>query len=266
MDLLIYGHTREWYNEFITKIFNYYNGRINKKFSAMIQINWINASNDPLGLFKPPGIVVINAGFIYERTGSEFIFVMNIIDTIIHELYHADQYVDTAYFNSIEEYEESVEVPVNRMSINYILSHTDEIIWISNGIINRDNIDYNYLSSRIKEGYVYNETDITRYIFQLLVDILRFEDRSIDVFGKLYYDIINNGDDLLLNIDEHFYTIICGGVITTDYNLINMYLRYALKDHDYRQFEIEIRNVGDSYMLIVNTTCENPMCEIIEEK
>ena len=99
-----------------------------------------------------------------------------------------------------------------------------------------------------------------------MVDILRFEDRSIDVFGKLYYNIINNGDDLLLNIDEHFYTIICAGVITTDYNLINMYFRYALKDHDYRQFEIEIRNVGNSYMLIVNTTRENPMCEIIEEK
>ena len=267
MDLLIYGHTREWYNEYITKIFNYYNGRINKKFSAMIQINWIDTNNGPLGCFKSPGVVTINAGFIYERTRDEYIFIINIIDTMIHELHHADQYIDNAYFDDIDEYEEYIEFPVRMMTVNYILSHVDEIVWISDGIISREDIAYCYLSSKMEEGnYIYNKTDITRYVFQLIINMLRLDDKSVDVFAKMYYDIINNNGGLILNIDNFIYRIINDGIIFTDYDLINMYFRHVIKNCNYYNFEIEIRSINNSHMVIVNTTCENSMCKIIEEK
>lgn len=269
MDLLIYGHTREWYNEYITKIFNYYNGRINKKYSAMIQINWVDTRDDSLGCLAVPGIVVINAGTIYRRTESEIIFVFNIILSIIHELYHADQYIDNVYFNDVDEYESSIEDPVYRMAANYVLSHMDEVVWVSDGIVDRNRIDYYYLLSKVKDGcnYIYNETDVTRYIFQSLAVILQLEAESVDVFAKMYYEIINNKGSLILDINNFRYMIICNGDIVTDYELINMYLRHTIKNSgEYCDFQIEVKNAGNKYMIFIKTKYKNPMCEIIEEK
>lgn len=269
MDLLIYGHTREWYNEFITKIFNYYNGRINKKFSAMIQINWIDTRDDSLGCFAVPGIVVINTGTIYRRTKCESIFVFNIILSIIHELYHADQYIDNVYFNDVDEYEDSIEDPVYRIAANYVLSHMDEVVWVSDGIVDRNEIDYYYLLSRIKDrcNYIYNEIDITRYIFQSLAVILQLDAESVDVLAKIYYGVINNKGSLILYIDNFRYMIICNGDIVTDYDLINMYLRHTIKDSgDYCDFQLEVKNINSIFTIVAKTKYKNPMCKIIKEK
>lgn len=267
IDLLIYGRTREWYNDFITKVFNYYNGRINKKYSAVLQINWININDDSLGYFMSPGIVVINAGTISRRAGSEFVMLLNIILTVIHELYHADQYINDGYYDGVSEYEESVEAPIYGLAANYVLSHIDEVIWLSDGIIDKFKIDYYDLLSKIKDGcmYPYNEIDIVRYVYNVLVGTLQLDVESINIFAKIYYEIINIEGGLILNIDNFRCTIIHDGKIVTDYNMINMYLRHVLMYGESYDFEMEMKNIGDNYMLIVKSKIKRTMCDVVNK-
>lgn len=111
---------------FTRNVFNYYNGRINICCNAKLNIEWIS-NFSRLGDFSLPNTVTVYLGVITKNfTGVEEAKSI-IIMTILHELHHADQFIDYPQMYIYQEYQRDIEGQVELLTMNYIASHINEI-------------------------------------------------------------------------------------------------------------------------------------------
>ena len=84
--------------DFIFKVFNYYNGRINAfNTPAVLSINWVNYGTIA-GSTRLPNIVEIKPmvvlSYILNKNQNLNYFYYYLLETIIHALFHVDQIID----------------------------------------------------------------------------------------------------------------------------------------------------------------------------
>ena len=117
---------------FITEVFNYYNGKINIFSLAVLNIDlgWYNGPW--LGVTRFPNIVTVYpvsaACSVDNRRGMLFndrlnMFKYYIIQTIVHELHHVDQ--DFIRYRSSRD--SLVEKEVKEETYLYLLGHKQEL-------------------------------------------------------------------------------------------------------------------------------------------
>jgi hypothetical protein len=124
-------------NEFCYRVFNYYNGKINKfNYPAVLFVEWSHNTRDRAGDHHEPNIIrvfpnsliqdineVIEDDTYAKQTTLRFL----LLETIIHELYHVDQllsfpadYLDTGYADRVEkevELQTTIYLANNRQDI-----------------------------------------------------------------------------------------------------------------------------------------------------
>ena len=176
---------RDYINDFIYKVFNYYNVKINIFNKAVLRIDWVNhygKIDKVLAYSAPPNKIVIFPNIIRASINNMYNLMINIIECIIHELYHTDQLIDyTRMVTGHSDYVYSIEAPVEVETNLYILNHIKEIYDIFGVDIS---MDYNVFLGRYKRydvGFRYIRRD---YLSHLLV-CFKGALFSIDDFRKL---------------------------------------------------------------------------------
>ena len=112
-------------NEFIYNVWNYYNGKINVIIPAILEIDYsYDESSTMVGIQYYPDLVIIYPiQMIKIFHNNIHLLLQSIIETIIHELYHIDQFklesqtTNPEYVNIIER---QVEFQTNCYIMNNI--------------------------------------------------------------------------------------------------------------------------------------------------
>ena len=164
---------RPYLDEFIQKVFYYYNGKINLHMEAKLKIEWCYNYNDNsvVGNTYLPNIVEIYPmnviKFIHDNTSTDdkymsaFIFRLRIIETIIHELHHIDQYINQYKIQTSPTYETRIEHPVEFMTYSYMITHIQEILMLADTPNNKMWHDFAY--NCIREVFSYIDECIHGY-------------------------------------------------------------------------------------------------------
>ena len=246
-------------NDFIEKVFNYYNGKINiLNPNVILEINWING--DYLGEFIQPNFLMIYPYKILEICNTIDYIKLRIIEIIIHELFHADQLLFNIYYKKDNnEYENNIENAVQRQTSIYIASHIIEIKNIF-GINKTPEFDtlYNHIYDFDYAAYIKN--DCITHILHLLEtltdrstvsDIAEIYLSEIDLRIILY---INNNSIILVDNDY-----ICD--ITTFNNFINKFI-----PNSYCQISdiYEMKRNNNDLIIRINIKIVNELCNIIK--
>lgn len=118
--MLVTNQLVEFSNEFIQKVFNFYNGKINKSVRAVLKINWAMPDEELWGTTLSSGIVMIYPVAIILSSANEEVLRYVLYETVIHELSHIDQIVDYNRYVVDDEYKASVEACVEKRVRDFI--------------------------------------------------------------------------------------------------------------------------------------------------
>ena len=200
-------------NSFIYKVFNYYNGKINRFNKAILRsIDWgYHGKGSLLGYSRVPNMIFINPGVIFDMCSNIYDLYLNIILTIIHELYHTDQVLSyrRLQLNDIQ-YIDSIELPVEREVAIYVLNNTTEIEREFGIDIypNKEFIYNSYVNSFYSEYYFpYKRRDFYSHLYVSLEETLEYR----EVAEVLYYfiqDYKNTGiGTMIININSYKFIV-----------------------------------------------------------
>ena len=258
------GLTKKQVNEFITKVFNYYNGRINPFNKCALSINW--GKSNGYGSLSHPNCVTIYASTFDHRDQS--IFAKNVIHVVIHELYHADavEYPDE-YYGDKCMWDRLVEFPVYKETAKYILSHLSEIVWLSDGMITSKNFDPGYHYKQLLEfsGFDYIKKDMYNHVICALTDMARIKygDHK-DMMYFIINDAINNkkGHLTLISLDGDRCEVIKSGKFVCSMEEFNAIANNMIKTLKDESVIMDIFRLEDSYVEIklIKRTEENETC------
>lgn len=261
---LYYGCTREWINNFIIKVFNYYNGKINSFNRCTLEIEWAEKLNSKiLGQTQNPNMVVIYPKVILRGCKTFPFFIYMIIHVVIHELHHADQFILYTQMGDNEQYTFSIEAPVVRETAKYILSHLDEIEWLSDNIVHRSLLDLDslYEESISNLSYDYFKRDIRSHIVMGLTEILgvKYGDRMDAVLERIN-ECMEGKKNLIIEINGLRYMIIASGNIVTDVDMFNSFIRYEYFGKTVLTSHSQLFEGNRSYIIKINSNNKDLMC------
>lgn len=237
---------KEEINEFILRIFNYYNGRINMEIMAGINISYNNSKHNVGGLTKAPNLVTIypvNIMEVCENNIEDFKLITT--ESIIHELYHVDQFIGYSMLDNTQ-YRNSVENNVEFMTISYILNHTNELYNLF-GISIPNNYKI-YYTNKLPESIdpinsMYNRVNEFSHIFRTLDSILLNKDLSNKMIDYLikYANIKNS--KIIIEVNNNSIIIKdCTQYI--DINEFNIFMTNNVFKYD----SYEVSNDGGCYI------------------
>ena len=248
-------------NDFIIKVFNYYNGRINIINKAVLDINWCNLTGSIVGGYsKLPNIVIIHPMVtIRFCEGNEFDVKINLIETIIHELYHADQLINYRLYMCDSNYNNFIEASCELQTIIYMAGHTQEICNMVGIDFNIDKDIYNKMVNYyLSLGANYQRRYFHDHIFMCIDDMCELgKDSELYEFIKYTLEnknnmiIIINGNDIPVCVDGRLISIDEFNRIMINYNNAGLYL---VGDYEFD---------GDENGLLVNINVKlsNIMCK-----
>lgn len=231
---------------FITKVFNFYNGRINTFNPARLQIEWIHNSTNAAGQTKNPNMVLIYPLTVAKYSDSEYKFFYILLETIIHELYHIDQIIDYPLMVFDNYYLARVECAVEEQTNIYLANNKQEIF--ENFGIDVSMVNNTILSNINKyAGALYHRRRSIDHLFVIL--------KEVDALSITK----NNLQELLYGYDINTVSITINGKLCAtsidNINLINnffynMYFKYTLlQDVNMSIFrESEILNINISFI------------------
>ena len=254
--------SRQKVNDFITRVFNYYNGRINIFNLAVLQIEWslrLDSTNGATA--RNPNIVTIFPLVTARYSDDIYWFYHNLIISIIHELFHTDQVV--CYVRMYEpEYCKAIESVVEMETYLYIANNQSEL-QREFGFVDR--VPYmNYypaIESTFETGRLYQRRDYRTHCIAILQDLLhKYTDELINEFDKAFCDMtsviyckINDKSFILKNKD------LCMPVMQLNQILYEEYYRYNLRGSRTKFISDFSTN---EHLLMVRSDCSNYMGKI----
>ena len=255
---------RKEVEDFIHKVFNYYNGRINRIIPSFINIEWILDDLNTLGFTNVAGTVTIYPMVFQYYSDSKIYFNLNIIMAIIHELHHVDQYIEYNQMHYRKDFVESIEFPVEFMT--WCANHKCEISELTGGYChNNDELNCNINKY---SGYQYNYyriRSIHDYIFTILDDIWRESaGYDPDYFKPIMYECMDNRSDIWLEINDNYVMIKENGV----FNDIKEIQNFVYSNYNMYKYRENVKGGGiyecddNSIIIKVNIKTYNYMAEI----
>lgn len=238
----------------ITDVFNYYNGKINTTMLAQLEISMLRDKNcTSSGTTRYPNNVVITPFIIYNYIHDDEDVKAEIVETVIHELFHVDQFVMYSMANN-EAYRTQVERDVEFMTSNYIAIHLNEIYTVFGVVFDPDVVRY-YKNQIPYRNRLYQRKTTFDHI-------CLFIDNAIGAKKESSTNIIKNMVHYVEEVPNSRVTLnINGNIIALkdkdnyidieDFNrFVNQYYsRYTL----YQTVEVYAANSDTEYLIHVNT-------------
>lgn len=188
--------------QFIRKVFDYYNGKINKfNNPAVLNIEWDGKLNTA-GDYKLPNRVTIRPYVIAEYSKENYmIFNFKVIEVIIHELYHADQVIssDRSKYKNEED-------AVEKQTLIYISTHRQEIMKQFGLDIYHvyKNDTFEKAISAIDDKCVYTPRKYTDHLFMIFADCGIYDNNLSEILMNkiIEYNINNSVGSLKIIVND----------------------------------------------------------------
>lgn len=247
-------------NDFIYKVFNYYNGKINYFNKARLYIEWAELNSiSNAGTSRNPNLITIFPKVImrYNQQYDIFNFYYSIINTIIHELYHMDQIIDYVKMKTDIKYMEYIERAVETQTVIYISNHIKEIsdnfgieIYDNNSYFNNEIAYWN-------NGYSYFRRKYDDHLIILLNEIIANAINTKPLFDAIRYNILTNTGKISITINDFKILIQSDGILINVDDINRMlYEHYFKYDYRYRtniDINIQNKNNTNDINIIINT-------------
>ena len=177
-------------NDFINKVFNKFNGKINCVNKAILIIDWLQHYEHNNGaITRNPNVVTIYPLVIARNSISVETLKYQILICIIHELYHCDQDIDYIRSLTDKDYIHGIESAVEFES-NMFIAYNRE--WLSKEfdiqIINDIESTYGVLDRfKLDNGYCYHRKTYLTHMVSILQDMMhKTDDMVIRQFIEAY--------------------------------------------------------------------------------
>ena len=256
--------------EFIERVFGYYNGRINIVNPAELMVDYFERKSerscDDHGL---PNIVQLHAGFIWRTESSVNAFKSEVVYTLIHELYHVDQRVEfyrlIGKYGGDMQYRKYIEDSNDFMAVSYILGHLNEIHNLFGVVFNQNELEYYHdIYNSLITAPMYQRITYEDYIIQVIEGMFRMSDEVrvhiysiLNTENTVMYISINDNYFLLKNyryrasmdmINAFFYNNMY------QYDIFNLHARETMVEYDY----------CTKYVLEIDLDGNYNMCKCVE--
>ena len=268
INYIIDVESRKNIEEYINKIFNYYNGRINKVIPSSINIEWVLNDITTMAITNTSKTITIYPMVIANYSSDYNTFKVDIIMAIIHELHHVDQYIEYSQMHYREDFVKSVEIPVEFMTWCYIANHEYEISMLSGGYMyNANTLNY-CINKYSKYNYnYYRIRSVDDYIFLIVDDILRAHaNYNSYEFKPAFYECMNK-PDVTLSINDNHIVIKSNNAYNNIHDLQNFaYNNYSICK--YRENVHGCINECDDGSIIIQISIKsyNYMAEIYKKE
>lgn len=190
-------------NEFITKVFNYFNGKVNLFQRARLFINWCEVpSSANGGLTTNPNCVTIFPCVIERYSSTEIDFLLNVILIIIHELYHVDQCINFGRMAINKQYHDMIENTVEVQSMSYLYNHANEINTVFGININFSSAKINDYIDHFADNNLYHRKKYLDHIISIANDLFNYEycvRNGVDELIAQYYNTLNSKIIIIIN-------------------------------------------------------------------
>lgn len=256
-----YGEMERELIEFTQKVFNYYNGKINK-VNNHVELCFSDNSYTGLCAFGATNHSLVEVyldEIISKRDFDIYEIHDEIIYTIIHELYHCDQSIDNdlvVKFND-KYYINYMESSVDFMTISYIMNHLQEIEREFNHKVLPDEVrDKNYAYSIISNRWAentckgsikYNRLNIEAY-YKFIFDTYLQIKMGYNFDFSLYNDIT-----LIINDCQYIIPIIRDREFIKDTSLLNHAISHIIFINSFR---FNMDTIVEEGHLIIDYTVE----------
>ena len=211
MTKLILQYTPE-----IVEIFNYLNGRVNKR--NICTMNVVGYSQNNYAQFQHPNLVSVFVGSIvsdYYDCAEPRNGILSIATLVMaHELFHADQYLNAHQYRYEDGFADNVENAAEYQAESFCLSHKHEL---------SEKFNFRYVfgreSLRRYAFSVYQTPSIEEYYLNTILGIFRSKEIYDDM--KTLLDNPNNPNvDISVTIGDSVYRAIIkeDGVINSSNN------------------------------------------------
>lgn len=251
-------------NDFIIKVFNYYNGKINIINKAVLDINWANQMTSNIGGYSAlPNIVKINPSVIIRFYNDEFYIKIHIIETIIHELYHTDQLINYVLYASDKNYNIFIENACEVQTTIYIINHLQEIcdVFDFNSIKYDKNSHNKFMMIHDLPGVKYQRRYYYDHIFMCIDDMSNItKEVAIDVY-QFIKDNINNRDDIIMIINNEEFDICVNKQLMPIEEFNNKLHKYICTGVHNASHKITYNRVTKKLVISMKTEILNLMCK-----
>lgn len=251
-------------NDFIIKVFNYFNGRINVVNKAVLDINWANLimCRDG-GYSRLPNIVVINPMVINRYYGDDSGFKVKacIIETIIHELYHTDQLINYALYMSDINYNKFIEHACEVQTAIYMAGHIQEICNVF-GINGGMSFVYDKCMAYWDlPGVHYQRRYYYDHLFMCIDDMYGMDKSTAQAIYEIIKDNVENKRDIIISINNERFNFCLNGALS-DINQFNNFIsKYVCTGLHTASFNISYYKDSKKLIIDLNTEVLNLMCK-----
>jgi hypothetical protein len=248
-------------NNFIIKVFNYYNGRINPVNKAVLDINTANQMNSSEGGHSGlPNLVTIHPSVISRFYSTTEEIKMSIISTIIHELYHTDQLINYQLYKADINYNRTIEHACELETIIYIAGHANEI----NNLFGLNiSIDKNMYEKCINYYYMpglrYQRRYYHDHIFMCIDNICGLDKSTGETLYSDIVNAINTHKDIIIKINNDIIRVSYNNTLISIEDFNNIMIKYRCTGLYKCNMQIDYDN-GNVYMTI-NAELKNIMCK-----
>lgn len=175
------------YSDIAVKLFNFMNGNINKMNSKCeLYIDMYDSINKTYANIRYPNFIFLHIGTIIDSWEDEWDIYMNkdsYITSVIawalsHELHHADQLISMIQYNMSDDYRNSIENDVERISYDWVVAHSYDIYMITGIELSIAEISSPSLPS---VGY-YTRATTAEFYKQTIANIII---RDLDLYARL---------------------------------------------------------------------------------
>lgn len=273
------------------KIFNHYNGIINRIIPAELTIEMTT----PLPKAKlmgsryyPNRVYLYLSNILKAADGNIHAVITLIVNTIIHELYHIDQSVICQRCINDKQYVTQIETEVEFMVYSYIMNNKESVTKVAKDAFSwalgtNDNFMITYIGANevttaadiFNNGvYLYNRVNnIYDHILIGIKNILFNHPKCDDIMQQIY-NILANGIPFAIVINDDPLVITDyddeGDLCIVDMNDINMYMYNTYFKYDmvyYALDDIYIDDFGHYKALYVkDIDANNLMCSLVNKK
>lgn len=253
----------------IEVMFNQYNGLVNICVPAKLEVSPIKTEICRAGYTAYPNIIIIyptNIFTIYNYDIKKCIIV--IIETIIHELFHIDQLINTTKILEDNEYRNNIESAVEFMTYTFITNNINLIVQNTNNLFRNINITNDDVINTIlcKKRFNsinnfswYNRKNIYDHIIIGVINMVG-SDYGAELLDELINCFENQSKDLIFEINGNKLIILYKDELGESYIVdINTYNNFIYESyfkyfhHIISRNECGFREDNNSITLVINT-------------
>jgi len=255
---------RKEVNDFITEVFNTFNGIVNPINIAILDINWADLANTNAGGYsKTPNVVIINAAVLLRYNDYDEQCVKScIVETVIHELFHCDQIIDYRRYGSDADYTSYIEHSCQVMTYLFMSTNANFINKLLGFEIDPE-IYKNCLIYWQVPGVYYARRTYIDHVYMCLSQLSYFSGDELQVLYETLEESFCSPNSFTLVINGEYIWVKKDYTFMSIYDLNNILIKYSCTGTVFSDWKVETDGMDTTMYFNIKTN--NLMCKTVKK-